>query len=134
VESTPEQWEGSGLGLAISRKIANAMATEIKVRSELGKGSSFWFDIPVPDMGDEGEKTKFVVDLKPGETAAAWMNPERLKTYQNMVDSGDILGLQNELEKWIKTSGVAAPQDARLLKLVSGFRIKAIRRMLDMPD
>ena len=39
--------EGTGLGLAISQKLVQAMGGTIGVESEYGKGSDFWFKIPV---------------------------------------------------------------------------------------
>jgi predicted ATPase/signal transduction histidine kinase/CheY-like chemotaxis protein/tRNA A-37 threonylcarbamoyl transferase component Bud32 len=39
--------EGTGLGLAISRQLVELMESKIQVKSELGKGSTFWFDMPV---------------------------------------------------------------------------------------
>ncbi len=40
--------EGTGLGLAISQKLVQTMGSEIKVESEPGKGSRFWFDLHIP--------------------------------------------------------------------------------------
>lgn len=41
---TERKTEGTGLGLAISRQLLLLMNSEIQVRSELNKGSLFWFE------------------------------------------------------------------------------------------
>ncbi|MCM1982079.1 hybrid sensor histidine kinase/response regulator [Lyngbya confervoides] len=41
--------EGTGLGLAISSQIIQMMGSTIQVRSQVGQGSTFWFDLDLPE-------------------------------------------------------------------------------------
>ena len=54
--------EGAGLGLPISCKLLDIMGSQLEIESELGKGSTFWFDLDV-EMG-EGETAVVAITPK----------------------------------------------------------------------
>jgi signal transduction histidine kinase/CheY-like chemotaxis protein len=75
-ESSRRQNEGTGLGLAISKQIVLMMGGKLKVESEVGKGSRFWFTalleplpedhpdfIPTPDRKALGGKRVVALSL-----------------------------------------------------------------------
>ncbi|NES66353.1 MAG: response regulator [Okeania sp. SIO2D1] len=77
VGDSKKQAEGTGLGLTITRKIAALMQSEIQVQSVLGEGSTFCWEVELPEVenwaatlrvmpqgvinGYKGEKRKILV-------------------------------------------------------------------------
>ena len=52
--STTRRYGGQGLGLAICRELVALMDGEIGVESEYGKGSTFWFEVPLELSEEDG--------------------------------------------------------------------------------
>ena len=58
VGDTERRAAGTGLGLAISRQLVHLMGSKLKVKSEFGKGSVFWFDLALPVVAAEAQEKR----------------------------------------------------------------------------
>lgn len=57
-------YHGSGLGISIVKEILAKLNSELKVKSELNKGTFFWFELPIIGSKDSFERMKSIPNVK----------------------------------------------------------------------
>jgi signal transduction histidine kinase/CheY-like chemotaxis protein len=92
-ENTTRKFGGSGLGITISEKILHLMNSKLQVESELGKGSTFWFEVTLKKSSFI-PKNKF--DLKTA-TDYSLPNTKILLAEDNKINQ---IVAKRFLEKW----------------------------------
>ena len=71
VENRVHTLEGTGLGLSIVKNIIDKHNTKVRVISEIGTGTTFWFDLPV----FQSEEPELPLTMLPASPSEADSNP-----------------------------------------------------------
>ncbi len=118
-ETISRSHEGSGLGLAISKAYAELMGGKIWVKSQEGKGSTFYFTIPfLPEY-----ETKEITITKKADTAVKEEN--KIKDLKVLIVEDDAIS------KLLVTIAVK-PFSKEIIKVSTGF--EAIEACRNNPD
>jgi len=101
----PQDGKGTGLGLAICRRLVEAMGGNLNLSSEFGKGSCFYFDIPlldVPKASEPGEKIELTAEPEPDVLAKVADNPAIIVADDVAVNRHVLLGMLEDVSDDIR--------------------------------
>jgi PAS domain S-box-containing protein len=118
--STSRRFGGTGLGLVISNRLVSLMGGELKLESEVGAGSRFWFDVslhvqdggdvPLPLPGVRLPLRLLVVDDNPTSADVLSRTVQALGWTAHPVLSG-----REAVERIQRVAGTATPYDLVLM-------------------
>jgi CheY-like chemotaxis protein len=87
--STTRKYGGTGLGLSISKQLVKLMGGKIWVESELGKGSIFIFELPLP----KGDASKVSKDKNVSIADISYLRGSILLVDDSKINQEIIIGL-----------------------------------------
>ena len=101
--STARKFGGTGLGLSICHRLCELMHGRIGVRSEAGKGSCFWFELPLP--AEKPDAPRPTGDLAAGRALLVGLPAQQAALAEKYLRAGGV--------RDVAIAGTAADAQAR---------------------
>ncbi len=121
--------EGTGLGLALSKHLIQAMGGSIGLVSHLGKGSTFWIDLPVAEAPVERVRRQEVLIVLPPDPV-----PQSLRVLCIEDNLANVQLIEHVLSFRSQVKLLTAMQGRLGLELASENRPDLILLDLHLPD
>ena len=123
---------GPGLGLALSRRLARMMGSELHVTSTFGQGSTFWFDMALPEAQAAAQNFAELIAENGGVAAIPFILPplEILQRLNDLATIGDILEIRARIEELDQADPQFAPFAAKLRQLAKELKLSEIQHLL----
>jgi len=125
-QGTERQFMGTGLGMTIARQLAEQLGTQINIRSETGKGSTFSFALDLEDCAST-EKTR--------ETAKPSHKVENTEKTHVLIVDDNAVNRMIARKLLIKRGfdAVEADSGLRAIELIKKEHYDAVLMDIDMP-
>jgi len=107
--------EGTGIGLIITRELVHLMDGKIGFDSEAGKGSKFWFEVPMAEAAaDGGRQAETDTNMQQVNLEATIGDPSKRYTVLYVEDNPPNLALMKGIVKMIPNLDLISAHTAEL--------------------